>query len=198
MDGEKGHSSKIDDENFTDFVFCQRHNLGRVSSLYYTKNQAAWRKSWFVSSYRIFLSFLDDENPVDYVDHLILANRKNEDIGYHAISSSVLHPGLLYFKSFKWNILVSTHNFRAVSHVIARILYGKYMDHKTVWFLISSIVRYNHSQVKIRIPCLSYILVPVIPWGIQCVGCVLFCLYTPMFKRVVLTSAYKDILYFNH
>jgi len=34
---------------------------------------------------------LDEENPRDYVDYLILENRKNADIGYHSIAGSILH-----------------------------------------------------------------------------------------------------------
>ena len=39
--------------------------------------------------------FLDAENPRDFIDYLILENRKNEHIGYQAISGSILHLGCL-------------------------------------------------------------------------------------------------------
>ena len=46
---------------------------------------------WPSIVYQILEHVLDDENPRDYVDYLILENRKNEDIGYHAIAGSILH-----------------------------------------------------------------------------------------------------------
>ena len=53
--------------------------------------------------------FLDAENPRDFIDYLILENRRNEDIGYSAISGSILHlgcPGMFFHNKYQSNTLV--------------------------------------------------------------------------------------------